>query len=60
MLGLTEHFGGKNYQAFCDNFFTSPRLFRELYERGLYSEVEQARYPTHLKNVTLASGVGVF
>ena len=44
--------------------FTSPRLFRELHEHGLYAcgTVRQTRreFPADLRNVSLARGEGVF
>ena len=36
VLHLSELFAGKWYRIFCDNFFTSPTLFRELHSKGLY------------------------
>ena len=64
VLQLTEQFRGKNHQVFCDNFFSSPRLFRELHEHGLYAcgTVRQTRrgFPTDLRNLRLVQGEGVF
>ena len=63
VLQLTEQFRGKNHQVFCDNFFSSPRLFRELHEHRLYAcgTVRQTRrdFPTDLRNLRLAQGEGV-
>ena len=64
VLGLTERYQGRKHHVFCDNFFTSPRLFRELHEHGLYAcgTVQQTRreFPVDLRNVSLARGEGVF
>ena len=60
VLQLTEQFRRKNHQVFCDNFFSSPRLFRELHEHGLYAcgTVRQTRrdFPTDLRNLRLVQG----
>ena len=64
VLGLTEKYRGRNHHVFCDNLFTTPRLFRELHEHGLYAcgTVRQTRreFPADLRNVSLTRGEGVF
>ena len=64
MLGLTETYRGRNHHVFCDNFFTSPRLFTELHEHGLYAcgtvRQTQREFPANLRNVGLTRGEGVF
>ena len=49
---------------FCINFFTSPVLFKELYEHGLYAcgTVRQTRhgFPEDLRNPSLALGESLF
>ena len=61
VLSLTEMYCGRNHHIFCDN---APRLFRELYSRGLYAcgTVRQTRqeFPNDLRNVTLARGESIF
>ena len=37
VLQLTQPFRHKNHQVFCDNFFSSPGLFDELLQHGLYA-----------------------
>ena len=37
MLKLTEEFQNLNHWVFCDNFFTSPRLFEELLSHCIYT-----------------------
>lgn len=37
VMGLTKPFHNKHYHVYCDNFFTSPALFNELLQCGLYA-----------------------
>ena len=37
VLMLSDHLKHKNHHMYCDNFFTSPSLFKELLERGTYA-----------------------
>ena len=64
VLGLTEKYCGRNHHVFCDNFFTSPRLFRELHSHGLYAcgTVRQMRkeFPHDLRNVRQTRGESMF
>ena len=64
VLDLTTRYRGKHHQVFCDNFFTSPRLFKALHDHGIYAcgTVRQSRrnFPTGLRNVSLSRGEGVF
>ena len=54
----------KAYRIFCNNFFTSPVLFKELHEHGLYAcgTVRQTRrgFPEDLHNPSLALGESLF
>ena len=63
-LFLTEKYHCKNHHVFCDNFFMSPRLFRELHSHGLYAcgTVRQMRqdFPHDLWNVRQARGESMF
>ena len=34
---LSGHLKHKNHFIYCDNFFTSPSLFKELLEKGTYA-----------------------
>ena len=36
VLELTEKYRGKANRVFCDNFFSSPRLFRTLHAHSIY------------------------
>lgn len=53
MLNLTSHLQGKHHHVYCDNFFSSPRLFDALLERGLYAcgtvQVTAREFPADLK-----------
>ena len=37
VLMLSDHLQHKNHHLYCDNYFTSPSLFKELLERGTYA-----------------------
>lgn len=37
VLNLTSHLQEKNHHVYCDNFFSSPKLFDELLQRKLYA-----------------------
>lgn len=37
VLDLTQHLRGKNYHIYMDNYFSSPTLFQELYDYGLFA-----------------------
>ena len=64
VLDLTEQYRGKAYRIFCDNFFSSPRLFRTLHGHSLYAcgTVRQNRkdFPSDLRGVTLQVGEAQF
>lgn len=57
VLQLTELFRDKNYQVFCDNFFTSldKLLQHGLYERGT-EHSDQRGFPSDLKGLRLERG----
>ena len=61
---LTEQFRGKGHRIFCDNFFSSPKLFQELHAHTLYAcgTVRQNRlnFPLDLRGITLSKGESVF
>ena len=50
---LTQNLVGKHHHIFCDNFFTSVRLFEELHERGIYAtgtlRADRKGFPEDLK-----------
>ena len=64
VLQLTEQYRDKAYRIFCDNLFTSPVLFKELHEHGLYAcgTVRQTccGFPEDLRNPSLALGESLF
>ena len=64
VLDLTEQYRGKAYRIFCDNFFSSPRLFKTLHQYSLYAcgTVRQNRqdFPADLQGVTLQVGEARF
>ena len=64
VLNLTEQYRGKGYRIFCDNFFSSPRLFRTLHEHSLYAcgTVRQNRkdFPADLRGISLQVGEAQF
>ena len=37
VLQLTEPFRHRNHNVYCDNYFTSPALFDELLQHGIYA-----------------------
>lgn len=58
VLELTEQYRGKGYRVFCDNFFSSPALFKELLHHGIYAcrTTRQNRHglPNDIRTTTLA------
>ena len=60
VLGLTQQYHGKHNQVYCDNYFSSPRLFCELLSHQLYAcgTVRQTRrdFPLDLRNIRLERG----
>ena len=56
----TEQFSHRNHRIFCDNFFTSPKLFDELLSKGLYAcgtvRCDRREYPEALKGLSLSRG----
>ena len=60
VLHLTAPFHGRNHRIFCDNYFSSPCLFRELLNRGTYAcgTVRSTRqgYPEALRGISLSRG----
>ena len=60
VLDLTEKYRGKAHRIFCDNFFSSPRLFMALHAHLLYAcgTVRQNRldFPLDLCGITLTVG----
>ena len=64
VLDLTEQYRGKAYRIFCDNLFSSPRLFRTLHGHSLYAcgTVRQNRkdFPSDRRGVTLQVGEAQF
>ena len=60
MLELTEKYRGKANRVFCDNFFSSPRLFRTLHAHSISvcGTVRQNRldFPADLRGITLQVG----
>jgi len=64
VLRLTEQYRGKQHRVFCDNYFSSPTLFNELLQYGLYAcgTVRQDRvgFPEALRNTNLSRGESMF
>ena len=64
VLDLTEAYRGKAHRIFCDNFFSSPRLFKTLHAQSLYAcgTVRQNRhdFPEDLRGVVLQVGEAQF
>ena len=64
VLDLTQQFWSRNHHVFCDNYFTSPHLFWELLEHGVYAcgTVRQDRrdFPGALRGIHLARGTAAF
>ena len=64
VLELTEQYRGKAHRVFCDNFFSSPRLFRTLHAHSICAcgTVRQNRlgFPADLKGLTLQVGEAQF
>ena len=60
VLELTEKYRGKAHRVFCDNFFSSPRLFLTLHEHSIYAcgTVRQNHldYPADLRGISLQVG----
>ena len=61
VLQLTEQYWGVYHQLYCDNLFSSPRLFQELLTHKEYAcgTVRQTRrgFPQDLRRIALARGV---
>ena len=60
VLGLSEPLAGCHYHIYCDNFFSSPKLFMELLSRGLYAcgtvRTNRVGFPNDLKTNNLSRG----
>ena len=60
VLKLTEPYRNKYHQLFCDNFFTSPALFDELHQDGVYAcgtvRSDQRGFLADLKGLRLERG----
>ena len=60
VLQLSEKYRAKGHRLFCDNFFTSPRLFLTFLDHNIYAcgTVRQSRvdYPTDLRHLSLQVG----
>ena len=37
VMNLTSHLQGKNHHIYCDNFFSSPKLFDQLHKINIYA-----------------------
>lgn len=63
-MGLTKPFHNKHYHVYCDNFFTSPALFDELLQCGLYAcgtvRMDGRGFPADLKGLRLERGCHEF
>ena len=61
---LIKPLRGRHYQVYCDNFFSSCRLFSNLLSRGTYAcgttRTNRCGYPDTLKGFTLERGEQVF
>ena len=64
VLELTKPFREKWYHIYCDNFFTSPKLFQKLHTNGLYAcgtvRKDRKGFPEDLKCLTQARGESSF
>ena len=64
VLQLTEQFRHKSHQVFCDNYFSSPELFDELLEHGIYAcgtvRCDRVDFPPDLRGQTLQRGRHMF
>ena len=60
VLDLTEQYRGREYRIFCDNFFSSPRLFQELHSRSLHAcgtvRPNRCGFPLDLRSIKLQAG----
>jgi len=60
VLQLTEEFRNLNHWVFCDNFFTSPRLFEELLSHHIYAcgtvRCDRLGFPEVLRGLSLERG----
>ena len=60
VLGLSEPLAGCHYHIYCDNFFSSPKLFMELLSRDLYAcgtvRTNRVGFPNDLKTNNLSRG----
>ena len=59
-----EPLRGRHYQVYCDNLFSTCRLFSDLLSRGTYAcgttRTNRRGYPNTLKGVTMEQGDQVF
>ena len=60
VLQLTEPYRHKNYRVFCDNYVTSPGLFDELLQHGIYAcgtvQSNRHEFPSNLTGLQLERG----
>ena len=60
VLQLTEPYRHKNHRVFCDNYFTSPALFDELLQHGIYAcgtvRTNRREFPSNLAGLQLERG----
>ena len=60
VLGLTEQYRGGKYKIFCDNFFSSPRLFQMLHSHSLLAcgpvQPNRLGFPLDLRGMGLQNG----
>ena len=60
VLQLTRPFRHKKYTVFCDNYFTSPALFDELFQHGLYAcgtvRCDRRDFPSDLRGLRMVRG----
>ena len=60
VLNLTEQYRGEEYHIFCDNFFSSPRLFLTLQSQSLYAcgtvRPHRLNFPPDLRGVRFQAG----
>ena len=60
VLQLTEPYRHKNHRVFCDNYFTSPALFDELLQHGIYAcgtvRTNRREFPSNLTGLRLERG----
>ena len=60
VLQLTEPFCHRNHNVYCDNYFTSPALFDEVLQHGIYAcgtvPPDRRKFPSELKGLRLERG----